>query len=601
MKATLIGLIVALSLAAHVRAEVTVSAELSRTRAAADDQVVLSVTVSGNQASLPAPQLPPLQGFSLYESGQSQSLSFVNGRMSASVVHTYVLVPRKLGKFTIPPIRVAGASNPTPPLEIEVVQEAPAAPAPPPPEHSTARAGRGTTARRPPDVFITASLDKSRAYVNQQATLIVRFHYATRLLGDSRYEPPKLSGVLTEELPPVREETTLIGGRAYHVSEIKTALFPVQAGKLRIGPATVHCRVPRSSESDPFEDDFFGRFLSMNAPQTLTLNTEPLTLEVDSLPEGRPEDFTGIVGRLSAKAEVDRRETKAGEAVTLVTTLTGIGNIKSMPEPKRLEIPSARFFATESVSVVDRTGDRIGGTKTFRTVLVPRVSGEIRLPPIEFSYFDPETRSYRRTATEPITLHAAAGAATAEHSMAPPRTAPGLTDIEADIRYLKTRRSTSPLSGGLSAFASLGLWHALPAACLLAASIAAWRRRALDADPRGRRLREALSRAERLLNEASRLAEEQSSRAESLIDDAVAGYVADKLGVPASGLTLKAAIEKLKNLPAPPSIEALKRLEEIWVEADLRRFAPGAAGGKASSFAAEAAALLRTLEKELNR
>jgi len=582
--------------AAPARAVVTVAAELSRSRVAVDDQLVLSVTVTADQSSLPAPQLPPMPSFSLYESGRSQSLSFVNGKMSASVVYTYVLAPRAVGTFTIPPIRAPGAAKSTDPIDIEVFKGAPppAAPAQPGPARGRA-SGRGA---RHPDFFITASFDRPRAFVNQQVTLSVRFHYAARLLGDSHYDAPKLTGFLSEDLPPVREGSTEIDGRSYLYSEIKTALFPVQTGRLVVGPATVRCQVPRGLP-EQFQPDFFDRFFAMSSPQTLTLTTEPLALDVEPLPAGRPDEFTGIVGRITAKASVDRVEAKVGEAVTLTVTVAGSGNLKSVPDPKRPELAAVRFFTTESAAIVEKNSDRIGGSKTFRTVLVPRVSGELSLPPVEFSYFDPETRSYQRAATAPVVLNVAPGAPGAGGAVAS-ESAPSLTTIASDIRYLKTHPESAPVSAALAAFAGAGPWHGAPCAVLLFAGTVAWRRRMRDADPRGRRLRQALRTASARLREAQALPPEQTERAAVLIDEALTLYAADKLGVPAGGLTLKAALEGFNALPKPPSAGTLERLKAAWEEADLRRFAPGAAGaGDPKRFAAETAALLKSLDEEV--
>jgi len=55
---------------------------VNKTQVALDDQVVLAVTITGTQASLPDPQLPALPNFSVYSSGRSQSISFVNGQVS---------------------------------------------------------------------------------------------------------------------------------------------------------------------------------------------------------------------------------------------------------------------------------------------------------------------------------------------------------------------------------------------------------------------------------------------------------------------------------------------------------------------------------------
>ncbi|MDE2490728.1 MAG: protein BatD, partial [Elusimicrobia bacterium] len=393
--------------AAPARAAVTVTAEASPTRVARDGQITLSVTVSGDTSSLPQPQMPEMPDFAVYSSGSSQSLNWINGQVSASVVYTYVLSPRKEGRLRIPPIPAGGASSA--PIEIEVLKAdaAPAAPAaasgPPSAPAPSARAeGRG--------VFVKAFLDKTRAYVNQQVTLTVRFYSAVPLAGDSQYSPPALTGFLSEDLAPVRTGAQTIGGREYKYSEIKTALFPVQPGTLVIGPATVNCQVQDLQGADPFSPDFFNRFFSMGASRPVSVRSEPLTLKVEPLPPGAPKGFTGVVGRLTAKASADRTSVKAGEAVNLTVTVSGTGDVKSVPQPARPDLPSLRFFDTESSASAAKSGDEIGGTKTFRTVVVPRVSGEIRIPPFSFPYYDPARRAYETAATAPIDLRVAPGA-----------------------------------------------------------------------------------------------------------------------------------------------------------------------------------------------
>ena len=605
--------------AAPAAAAVTVSAELSRPSVALGDQLVLSVTVSGEQASLPSPKLPTLDAFNVYDSGRSQSLNFINGHISSSVVYTYVLAPRAAGKFKIPAITADGAAAATAPLDIEVLAAgsripvagaaappapagAPSAPAAPPLPGTEAPARSARPRSGPPaDVFVTASLDRPRAYVNQQVTLTVRFLNAVQLLGDLRYDAPETTGFLTEDLPPVRNGMTQVDGRPYQFSEIKVALFPIQPGRLTIGPAVIHCQLARLAGAGG-GNDFFDRFFAMAAPQPVTLNSEPLTLQVDALPAGKPEDFTGVVGRLSARASADRVELKAGDAVTLSVVVTGSGNLKSLPEPKLPDVPSLRFFATESSASVDKANDRIGGSKTFRTVVVPRVSGPARLPAFSFSYFDPERKAYARAETAPIALRVAPGAPGAAPSAAAPApSAPGLTVIADDVRYLKTAPARAPLSSALAAFADLGPWHALPAALLLFAAFVAWRRRADEADPRGRRRREALARAEARLKSAAALPPAEAARAAALAGEAIAGYAADQLDAPAAGLTLKAALDGLKALSRAPSPATLERLSAAWREADLRRFAPGATGDDLAQFSNETSALLRALDQELRR
>lgn len=588
---------------ARAAAEIVVTAELNREWIELDEQAVLSVTVAGDVASLPSPRLPAIDGLSVYESGRSQSMSFVNGQMAASVVHTYVLAPRRPGKFKIPPITAGAAARPSAELTLEVIKEGAPRAGVAAPQGTRPQADQPETRSRGgrrDAVFATAWLDKKRAYVNEQVTLSVRFHSAIPLTGQLRYDPPDVTGFLSEELPPVREGTTVVDGQSYRFTEVKLALFPVQPGRLKIGSAQIHGEA--LSAADPFSGDIFERFFQMNMSRPFSLRTDPLELEVAALPEGKPAGFTGVVGRLSASAALDRAEAKTGDAVTLTIALTGSGNVKSAPDPLRPDIPALRFFDTESSAAVTKAGDRVGGAKTYRLVMVPRVSGELRLPPFEFPYFDPERREYARAATPALTLKVAPGPASSPAPSGAPASpaAPGVTAIASDIRYLKSAPERSPVSAALGSFAALGPWHGLPLAALLLSAGLAWRRRAEEADPRGRRARAALSVSRKRLREAAGLPLGQAKRASALIDEALVGYAADKLGVPAGGLTLKTALDGLKALPKPPSAPTLARLKEAWEEADLRRFAPVAAGG-AAEFARAIEALLEDLDKELGR
>jgi hypothetical protein len=596
--------------AAPSSAAVAVTAELDHARVSLDGSLVLAVTVSGDATFLPDPKLPPIESFSLYASGKNSSISIVNGRVTSSAVYTYVLTPRALGRFTIPAIAADGAT-PSLPIAVEVVKSAPPAPdapAPDAPGMPAPPAGPqpvpAPDAARPtnaPGIVVVAAFDKPRALVNEQVTLTVRFLYSEtmRLVGDSQYEPPVMTGFLAEDLPPVRNGVMTYDGRQYAFSEIKTALFPIQAGKLTIGPATVHAQVARPV-TDPFGSGFLDSFFA--TAQRVAVRSEPLTLQVDPPPPGKPADFTGLVGRLTARASADRTEVKTGDAVTLTVELSGEGNVKSIPEPAAPNLPSLRFFEPESSAAVEKTGDRVGGRKTFRTVVVPRVSGAVTLPAYGFSYYDPQRRAYERAETSPLTLHVAPGPAGAGAAVAGPApAAPGVTPIAEDIRYLKTAPERAPLSAGLSAFADLGPWHAAPLAVLALAALFDWRRRAADSDPRGRRFRDARRRAEERLSAAARLPDPEAARAAALVDEALAAFVADKLDVPPAGLTLKAALDGLRGLKRAPSAPSLESLRSVWEEAALRRFAPGGADSDARRFADEALHVIRALDQEIAR
>ena len=298
--AALLGLVLC---AASAAAQVTITADASKVDVTIDEQIALSVTVAGPDASLPEPRMPPLQNLSIYDSGRSQSLSIVNGHVASSIVYTYVVIPRTVGKTTIPPISVEykGQVVKSEPIEINVRKPdsgTPGAPGMPqrqarPPQGQAAPGGAQEQSRAPaqrnagsPELFITAELDKKKAVVNEQVTLTVRFYTAVTLMQSPQYQPPALSGFLAEDLPPPeRHGQAQVRGRTYYYSEIRTALFPAHDGRLTIGAATVRAVLPPTM-SDPFSANFFEHLMQGGAGgREVQLASDPIVLTVEPLPE----------------------------------------------------------------------------------------------------------------------------------------------------------------------------------------------------------------------------------------------------------------------------------------------------------------------------
>jgi hypothetical protein len=587
-------------------AQLRVTAEVDKTVVALDDQVVLTVSVSGPQASLPEPRLPQLPNFSVYSSGKNQSISIVNGRMSGSAVYTFVLVPRAVGRGLIGPITVSqdNVAAQSEPLEVQV--SPPGARAQQPQQRRQRPPGSGGG----PDLFLTAELDRRKAHVNEQVTLSVKFYTAVPLLGNPEYTAPKLLGFLPEDLPPLRHDRVTVKGRTYGVTEIKTALFPIQPGRLAVGEARARCQVQQDSSVDPFAADFFERFFSqgLSAGRTVEIVSDPLSVQVEPLPEnGKPSDFSGAVGSFDISLKADKTRATVGEAVNLSVTVEGRGNLKALGGLTLPELPSWRLYEPLSSVNLEKKGDMVRGSKTFKILAVPRVSGELEIPSLSLSYFDPAKRSYVRAQTQALkvrveaALHDATApaydysnaAAASGQGAVPPR---GLTQVAEDIRYLKPSSPPAPMASALAAAAQAGPLHGLPFLFFGACVLAAWRRHSLALDPRGTRLRAAGRNALARSGLAAR--EPDSQKAAALLSEALAGYFADKLAVPASGLTQRKIQETLatRRKSLPPAL--IEQALSLWSEIDSLRFAPqGLAGGRpGSKLAEELADLVKALE-----
>ncbi len=315
----------ALSSATRPAAAIEVEAHLDRDQVALSERLTLTVTVNGGGGGA-RPELPELPDFAVYPAGTSRNFSFVNGKISSATVFTYILAPKREGTFEIPPIAVVegGTRATSRPLAVTVAG-AGASPSPggtsAPPPAARGPAGSGSD---PKAIFVTAEADPKNPYVGEQVTLTVRFYQGVRLLERPDYRPPVSTGFWVESLPGERTYYTEVQGRRYHVTELKTALFPTESGDLTIGPARVECLI----ETDPFGRDPFSWFrggVGMGEPRSVESRPIADRRAPDSqvreagrlhgcrgplFDQGCPRPDTGARGR---SGDVDRDPDRAGE------------------------------------------------------------------------------------------------------------------------------------------------------------------------------------------------------------------------------------------------------------------------------------------------
>ncbi len=393
-----------LPLAACLYADINISASVDRNTLNFGDSLTLQVSVSGDAANIPKPALPQLDGFSVYSSGTSQNISFVNGKVSSSLVYNYILSPNKPGKFTIGPVTISsgGKTYATNPISVEVLPAGNPKPRQKQAEEqqpsSDTAAGKG--------IFVTAQLDKKKAFVNEGIIYTFRFYTSRNLASNPQYAPPNFTGFIVEDLPPQRTYQTSINGETYNVIEMKVQLFPTTPGKFTLGSASLQTSVQDFAGSPFggfFDDDFFKGFFSSGQP--VVLKTKQLSVEVVPLPEeGKPSNFSGAVGEYSMRASADKEDVAANDPVTISLEISGAGNVRAVSGPKLPQIPGVRRYDTISSFNISKANYRVSGSKTFKTVMIPESPGSLTVPGLEFSYFSPDRKEYRNIKTAPIKI-----------------------------------------------------------------------------------------------------------------------------------------------------------------------------------------------------
>jgi len=394
--------------------DITISADADKQEVTLDDQVTLTITLSGNASNIPKPNIPDLKGFTAYSSGRSQNLSIINGQVSSSITYTYILVPNNTGDYALGPftINYKGQAYSAGPVNIKVLPASSQLPqtasgnqaqSSAPMEQATQPQQRGK------EIFIEAYVDKLSAYVNEQITLTFAFYQAVNLFDNPVYNPPSTTGFWSEDMPPQKKYYKVINGVRYLVTEIKTAIFATGPGEFTIGSARLEAAVEdvdrfiSRNPFDVFDQDPFSMF---KRGKPIVLETDPIKVSISSLPEqDKPADFKGDVGDFDISLNVDKNTVEENQPVSLKIKIKGKGNIKTVSSPIIPEIQDAKFYESGSSENISKDNYVVQGEKIFEKMVIPKKAGNITIGPIEYAYFNPPTKEYVKKKIDPVTIN----------------------------------------------------------------------------------------------------------------------------------------------------------------------------------------------------
>lgn len=528
---------------------------------------VLNVEVSGTRDVQREPELPDLSAFAQFLGGSSQSsVQMVNGRTSITVTLQYRYQALEPGTHTISSFEVqaGGETFTTEPLQVTISGDAPETPSPDSPVG-------------PDDLFITATASKDAVHVGEP--LVLEYRIWTRVdvssFGMTRVPEPEGFWVedVTEAGQPQVEQRTRDGVQYATAVIRRIALVPTGPGERTVEPIGVEAQVRVRSGRDPFED-FFGRssLFGTRTVQTTVL-ANAVTVDVEPLPPGAPEPFSGVVGTLEVSAELDRDSVAANDAVTLTVGMAGTGNIRAISAPDLGLASDFEVFPPEVSESFRVRGGGMTGTKTFEHVLIARAPGLREIPSIRLSYFDDASGEYRIAATEPLTLTVSGTVAEGPGTLG----RSGVAQLREDIRFIRLGPLELRRIGG-SVFQGIAFWlfALLPLAAVGGAAALRRHRDRLEGDVAYARGRRAGRVARKRLARARELADPDDARAfYAEVARALRGLVADRLNLAEAGLQTADLEAALAETGIDDDLR--RDLVECLQECDRQRFAPPSA------------------------
>lgn len=590
-------LVLALLLAAGSAHAIEVQLTCSSPEVAPGEQFTVAVEVKGSGVgSLPRPDLPLVSG--LQEMGQyeSRNFSYVNGRMTGSLVVQHVFVADQPGTYTIGPATVEKdgerAASGTITLQVQ-----PGGSSSSPQSRAPAAPLREESLPSPSDdrdLFVIGEVDQKQPYVNEQITYTFTFLRRVQVFEGTRYTPPTTTGFWTEEIDTTDPTEVTIDGRRYVAERVRTALFPTGPGEFTIGEAKLTTTVAeaRQRRRDPFDifgGDPFGFF---RAGREVQLKADPIRVRVKPLPEaGKPADFCGAVGKFTLRATTDRTDLQAGEPVTLKVSLNGEGNVRGVSTPDLSTLEGFKVYESQSSESSRAKNARIFGEKVWEFVLVPTTGGVAEIPSIHLSTFDPKKSAYETLTTPaiPVTVKATALDDALSRGDGVDVAKERVRLRERDIRFVKSSPGTFRRAAGpIATRPSFLLQHALPVLLFAGSVLVSRRRERLAKDVRWARSQKARSAAEKRLRAAEKsLSGGDVSACYGEVSRALRGFVADKLDLSAANLEEETTRKELERRGATPA--QLQSYVSILDSCDGARFSPlGSDPSKASELTSSA-------------
>ena len=476
---------------------------------------------------------------------QQSSTQIINGKVSSSssITYTYILMAGDAGTYTIPAasIEANGEKIFSNAVTIKVLPPDQSASGSKGSQKSGAQAGNQAASGRitSNDLFITATASKTTVH-EQEAILLTYKVYTLVNLRQLFGKMPDLKGFHTQEIELPQQKTFSLEhykGRNYNTTVwSQYVLFPQQTGKLEIPSITFEGVVAIQTVSDDPFDAFFNGGGYQEVKKKIV--TPKLTINVQPLP-AKPANFSGGVGEFTLASSINAKDVKTNDAVTIKLTISGSGNMKLISTPEVKFPEDFEVYDPKVTNNFEASRAGLSGTQTIEYLAIPRHAGNFTIPPVEFTYFDLKSNSYKTLKTEAYNINVAKGQGNADQVIADFTNKENVKVLGQDIRFIKLG-DTKLMPKGDVFFGTVGyyLWYIIPFVLFVGLVVFFRKQAAENANVAKVKTKKANKVATKRMKLAGKLlAENRKNEFYDEVLKALWGYISDKLSIPVSQLS----------------------------------------------------------------
>jgi tetratricopeptide (TPR) repeat protein len=496
------------------------------------------------------PNLPGVPGLEFGGGGRAENFSLINGASSQSITYTFDVRPLRTGDFILPAM-TAGTDHgrfASQALRLRVVK-------------GNIPQPEGV----PETAFVRLVPSTNTVYIGETIPVDLQC-YCQNNVGNIQLPQFSADGFIVGNVPNRPGQSHVhVGNAMYTLFNFRVPVTPTRSGNLALGPAIWSLTVYSGQPT------FLG--WTGGAHQGNFTSDSP-EIHVLAIPTaGAPADFRGAIGNFSlTQCEAGPTDVGVGDPITFKIRIEGQGSFDTVTLPAtqadwrefKTYPPTAKFDSSDPL--------QIQGSKYFEEVISPMNAQITQIPAFSFSFFDPDSGSFRTLTHPAIPLTVRPVAATPQPTvLASGVMSPDAPQQNQDIVHIK------PLPGTAGVIAPplvrQPLYLALQAIAPLAWICAVfWRRQKekLAANPRLRRRREVARLVRDGLADLSRLAAANEVETfYSTVLRLLQEQLGERLDLPAPAIT-EAVLEDCKSLDAA----AVASARDLFHACEQYRYTP---------------------------
>ena len=520
--------------------------------------------------------------------GPNQKIStrILNGKMEYSKTYSFYLQPKKTGSLTIgqAEIIIDDKTYKTSPLKITITSAV-----------DEPKDGDSTEMVAEDNLHLVAEISKSNPYLNEAITVVYKLYVSPRVSVSNwrELDSPKYNDFWSQsiDIQQLRVENGEYEGEPYrYVILRKTILYPQKTGELNIEPLTLSIAVDVPSE----RRDIFGSRIYKTVNKTVAATNKKI--KVKSLPDGKPADFTGAVGKFNFNVTTTKNELNAGESLQAKVEVRGSGNLKLFDLPDLTAPSSLEMYDPERLENVNTNLNGMQGSISETYTIVPTRKGKYPIPALSFSYFDPASETYKSETSNEILINVNNGPLAGNEPSGTSSINRNSVDIDGDqFRFIKLKTDLEPINND-SFLGSVAFWGALvlPLAAIPLFILFGKKREQRANDVRGNRIRKANKLARKYLSEAKRNLGDQKEFYLSL-ERSMHNYLKAKLHIQTSEMSK----ERIETLLREKGVDDETNLDFISLlkSCEYARYTPASSDAMQHDYD-KAVSVISTLDKQ---